>query len=86
MQRGLHEEAPTEKVMQDIKLWTMDEVAGVLRVDRSTISRLMGAGVLPYVELGSQKTCRKLVRAQDLHRFVESRIRNLADKSFPEDV
>lgn len=53
-----------------IKLYTIQEAARLLRVHRSTLSRLVKAGELRHVSVGS----RKLVRHQDLLAFIDSRI------------
>lgn len=66
-----------KSIMSDFDLMTLDEVAVALRVKRPTISRLIGGGHLPHLELGS----RRLVRQSDLRRFIESRMRGLADGS-----
>jgi len=58
------------------KVLTIKEVACFLRVHRATISRLIGAGALPHLAIGS----RKLVLEKDLLSFLENR-RNLAANS-----
>ena len=49
------------------KLLTLNEVASILRVNRSSVSRLMKSGALPYIPVGG----RKLVCETDLARFFE---------------
>ncbi|MBI9081898.1 MAG: helix-turn-helix domain-containing protein [Pseudodesulfovibrio sp.] len=58
---------------EDQKLLTITETARFLRVHRATISRLIGAGALPHIAIGS----RKLVLETDLLSFIENR-RSLA--------
>jgi len=58
------------------KLLTIKEVACLLRVHRATVSRLIGAGALPHLAIGS----RKLVLETDLLSFLENR-RSLAANS-----
>lgn len=53
-----------------IVLYTVDETARMLRVHRSTVSRLIKAGDLRHVSVGS----RKLVRRQDLLAFIDRQI------------
>lgn len=47
---------------------TVEEAADDLRVHRSTISRLMSEGKLPYHLVGS----RKLIKRVDLEKFFEN--------------
>ncbi len=55
---------------QDLnKLLTLQEVASILRVNRSSISRLLKGGDLPYIPVGS----RKLVDEADLLQFIANR-------------
>jgi len=58
------------------ELLTIKEVACFLRVHRATISRLIGAGALPHLAVGS----RKLVLREDLLAFIDNR-RSLAANS-----
>jgi excisionase family DNA binding protein len=58
------------------KLLTINETACLLRVHRATVSRLIGAGALPCIAVGS----RKLVLETDLLTFIENR-RSLAANS-----
>ena len=58
------------------KILTIKEVACLLRVHRATVSRLIGAGALPHLAIGS----RKLVLEKDLLSFLENR-RSLAANS-----
>ncbi|MBG0791704.1 MAG: helix-turn-helix domain-containing protein [Desulfovibrionaceae bacterium] len=51
------------------KILTIKETACLLRVHRATISRLIGAGALPHLAVGS----RKLVLETDLLTFIENR-------------
>ena len=58
----------------DLSLLTMGEVAAVLRVNRSTVSRLLQhlpgeAPELSYIGLGG----RKMVRYRDLVQFIDKR-------------
>ncbi|WP_207264893.1 helix-turn-helix domain-containing protein [Desulfovibrio sp. Huiquan2017] len=59
-----------------LNLFTIKEVAGVLRVHRATVSRLITAGALPHLAVGS----RKLVLKKDLLAFIDNR-RSLAANS-----
>ena len=61
----------------DLKLLTIEEVAEILRVHRATISRLLAAGALPRIEVGS----RRLVREADLRTFIESQIGGMGESS-----
>jgi excisionase family DNA binding protein len=54
-----------------LKLLTITEVARILRVHRATVSRLINAGALPCVEVGS----RRLVLETDLQTFIDNRRR-----------
>ena len=55
----------------ELKLLTMEDVARILRVHRSTISRLIASGALPALSI---RSCTR-VRATDLRRFIiDSRI------------
>jgi len=58
------------------KILTIKETACLLRVHRATVSRLIGAGALPCIAVGS----RKLVLETDLLTFIENR-RSLAANS-----
>ncbi|WP_041720172.1 helix-turn-helix domain-containing protein [Pseudodesulfovibrio piezophilus] len=53
-----------------IKLLTIQEAADILRVNRTTISRMISTGELPCVRVRS----RKLIREQDLLTFIDSQI------------
>ncbi|SOB60268.1 conserved protein of unknown function [Pseudodesulfovibrio profundus] len=55
------------------KLFTIKEVADVLRIHRATVSRLINAGALGCIAVGS----RKLIPEADLLTFIENR-RSLA--------
>ncbi len=46
------------------------EAAGRLSVSRQTIRRMIDAGELPYVSIGS----RVLIRPTDLDKFIEKRL------------
>jgi len=50
------------------KLLTLQEVAAILRVNRSSVSRLLKGGGLAYVPVGG----RKLVCENDLARFIDN--------------
>ncbi|MDL2279796.1 helix-turn-helix domain-containing protein [Desulfovibrio sp. OttesenSCG-928-G11] len=50
-------------------LLTLQEVADILRINRSSVSRLLKGGDLPYIRVGG----RKLVERNDLHLFLENR-------------
>ncbi|WP_264983470.1 helix-turn-helix domain-containing protein [Pseudodesulfovibrio portus] len=50
------------------QLLTIQETACLLRVHRATISRLIGAGALPCIAVGS----RRLVLEADLLTFIEN--------------
>lgn len=54
-----------------IALYTIEETAHMLRVHRSTVSRLLMSGSLPHLCVGK----RKLVRHQDLVEFIDRQIR-----------
>ncbi len=49
------------------KLLTLQEVADILRVNRSSVSRLIKGKMLSYIEVGG----RKLVAEQDLLAFID---------------
>jgi excisionase family DNA binding protein len=49
------------------KLLTLQEVAAILRVNRSSVSRLLKGGDLAYIPVGG----RKLVCESDLTRFLD---------------
>ncbi len=51
------------------RLLTLQEVAGVLRENRSSISRLLKAGQLSYIVIGG----RKLIDEADLLQFIANR-------------
>ncbi len=56
--------------MQKInKLLTLTEVAEILRVNRSSVSRLIKAKELSYIRIGG----RKLIDEADLLAFIENR-------------
>ena len=55
---------------------TINEVAKLLRIHRSTVSRQMKTGALGYIQIGS----RKMVLKKDLLSFIENR-RSLAANS-----
>ncbi|GAB7024749.1 helix-turn-helix domain-containing protein [Salidesulfovibrio brasiliensis] len=63
--------------MGEIKLLTIQETAEILRVHRATVSRMISAGELPFVEIRS----RKLVRLQDLHGFIDNHIAKAGERS-----
>lgn len=50
-------------------LLTLQEVADILRINRSSVSRLLKGGALPYIPIGG----RKLVERCDLQSFIENR-------------
>lgn len=50
-------------------LLTLQEVANILRINRSSVSRLLKSGDLPYIPVGG----RKLVERSDLRLFLENR-------------
>ncbi|WP_169432740.1 helix-turn-helix domain-containing protein [Desulfovibrio aminophilus] len=54
----------------ELKLLTMEEVARILRVHRSTISRLIASGALPALAI---RSCTR-VRGTDLRKFIDSQI------------
>jgi len=57
-----------ERPALHFKLLTLQEVAGILRVNRSSVSRLLKGGALAYVPVGG----RKLVCESDLARFIDN--------------
>ena len=61
---------------ETLNFFTIKEVAGVLRVHRSTVSRLINSGALGHIAVGS----RKLIPKADLLSFLENR-RSLAANS-----
>lgn len=63
------------------KLLTLQEVADILRVNRSSISRLLKCGDLPYIAIGG----RKLVEHSDLLLFIENRKVAITDRSVGRD-
>jgi len=50
------------------KLLTLHEVSTILRVNRSSVSRLLKSGGLAYIPVGG----RKLVCESDLARFIDN--------------
>lgn len=54
-----------------IKLLTIEEAAKVLRVYRTTVSRMISAGELPCIRVRS----RKLIREQDVQAFIDNQTR-----------
>lgn len=60
----------------EIALYTIEETAHLLRVHRSTVSRLLKAGELRHICVGTSKR----IRRQDLVEFIESQIRDLRDR------
>jgi len=58
-----------ETLLTSQTLLTLQEVADILRVNRSSISRLLKAGDLAYIAIGG----RKLVELHDLQEFIEKR-------------
>ncbi len=50
------------------KLLTLQEVAEILRINRSSVSRLLKAKALSYIEIGS----RKLIDELDLLMFLDN--------------
>jgi excisionase family DNA binding protein len=52
------------------RLLTIAEVAGILNVHRSTVSRLLKSGDLPCIRIG----CCKRVRPHDLAAYVDNHI------------
>jgi excisionase family DNA binding protein len=63
-------------MVDSLKLFTIKEIAGILRVHRATVSRLITAGALGHIAVGS----RKLIPETDLLSFIENR-RSLAANS-----
>ena len=59
-----------------LTLFTINETAGLLRVHRSTVSRLISTGALGFIAVGS----RRLIPETDLLAFIENR-RSLAANS-----
>jgi len=57
-----------ERPALHFKLLTLQEVAAILRVNRSSVSRLLKGGGLAYVPVGG----RKLVCESDLARFIDN--------------
>lgn len=58
-----------EKPPKTHALLTLQEVANILRINRSSVSRLLKSGELAYIPVGG----RKLVERNDLHLFLENR-------------
>ncbi len=54
---------------QHPKLLTLQEVADILRINRSSVSRLLKNGELSYIPVGG----RKLVENADLQSFLDNR-------------
>ena len=48
---------------------TLQEVADILRINRSSVSRLLKSGGLAYIAIGG----RKLVEVSDLQTFIDNR-------------
>ena len=61
-------ENPMERPTLYCKLFTLQEIASFLRVNRSSVSRLLKNGDLPYIPVGG----RKLVCESDLARFIDN--------------
>jgi len=57
-----------ERPVLHFKLLTLQEVAAILRVNRSSVSRLLKGGGLAYIPVGG----RKLVCENDLARFIDN--------------
>ena len=57
-----------ERLNLQFKLLTLQEVATILRVNRSSVSRLLKGGGLAYIPVGG----RKLVCENDLTQFIDS--------------
>lgn len=53
---------------------TIKEVAAELRCGYTTALRLMDTAGLPYVRLGSGQRCRRIVRREDLQRWIEEHV------------
>ena len=58
---------PTRKGVDMSELLSIDDAAKALMVNRTTILRLLSAGVLEGVQVGA----RKILRAHELRAFVE---------------
>lgn len=56
--------------IDDLRLYTIPETAEVLRVHRSTISRLLSDGELPFVMVRGSKR----ILESDLRAFIENQI------------
>jgi len=63
--------------MQDDELYTVEEVARMLRVSRKAVYDLMRAGRLPYVQIGIQRGRR--IRRSALDAFLKEANRGVAD-------
>lgn len=50
-------------------LLTLKEVADILRINRSSVSRLLKSGEIPYIHIGG----RKLIEHTDLLLFIDNR-------------
>jgi excisionase family DNA binding protein len=57
-----------ERPTLQYKLLTLQEVAAILRVNRSSVSRLLKSHDLPYVPVGG----RKLICESDLAVFIDN--------------
>ena len=57
-----------ESTVLQFRLLTLQEVAAILRVNRSSVSRLLKDGGLAYIPVGG----RKLICENDLARFIDN--------------
>ncbi|HID87447.1 MAG TPA: DNA-binding protein [Anaerolineae bacterium] len=55
--------------MDNQKLLTVDQVAEILQVSRTTVYRRIRAGVLPAVKLGHRQV---RIRQEDLEAYIEA--------------
>jgi excisionase family DNA binding protein len=54
------------------RLLTIEEVADVLRVDRSTVGRYIKQGLIPVITLGKGKKAAKRIKQSTLDRLINT--------------
>lgn len=59
-----------DKTEDNLVLYTIKECADILRVHRSTVSRLLNENQIKHLEIGG----RKLIRKPDLEAFLDNQI------------
>jgi excisionase family DNA binding protein len=62
-----------DKTQDHLVLYTIQECAYILRVNRSTVSRLLKENRIIHLKIGS----RKMIRKSDLEAFLDNQIVNI---------